>query len=243
MPSSPTPAAALVTGGARRIGRAITLALADTGTDVIVHYRSSQQAAQETVARAEKLGVEACTVQANLADDEQRATLLDEAETQLGRPPNVLVNNASSFPETTLAEADKAEFEAMMNLHAWAPLELTRRLAERVDEAAVVNLLDTRVATHDPDHVPYILSKKTLKDVTETLATELAPSVRVNAVAPGAILPPEGAGEDLMQRIAEQTPLARTGNPEEVARAVTYLVEARFVTGQTIFVDGGRHIP
>jgi len=234
--------AALVTGAAKRIGRAIARHLARNDHDVVVHYRTSKDEAHQLAVELREQDVRAGTARADLADPDDRARLVDRAEDAIGRTPNVLVNNASSFPETTLAEATLDDFDRMMNLHAWAAFDLTRRVAERTEETAVVNLLDTRIRSRDPDHVPYITSKRTLADLTETLAAELAPGTRVNAVAPGAILPPGDADPEHMERLAEAAPLQRTGRPAEVAQAVTYLLEAEFVTGDTIFVDGGRHL-
>ena len=231
----------MVTGGAKRVGRAICRALAARGCAVAVHYRSSEQAADELMQELVQAGVPAATLEADLAQPDQLTGLLDTAEGALDREITLLVNNASAFPRRTLGEAQWEDLDEMMRLHAWAPLELSRQLQGR-EGAAVVNLLDTRVLSASPEHVPYLVSKQALAGLTRSLALQLAPEVRVNAVAPGAVLPPKDAEPGHMEQRAQEVPLLTTGTPEDVAEAVAYLASARFVTGQTLFVDGGRHL-
>lgn len=247
--SSPSPRpVALVTGGARRIGRAICEALAPTH-DVVIHARDSRGEAEELAERLRSAGGSAWVVCADLRVPLEAEGLLAVARDACGRPVSVLVNNASDFPERTFAETTWDDLESMVKLHAWAPLALTRALADQEDlpeSACVVNLVDTRITGYDLLHVPYLLSKQMLHDVTRLTAKLLAPHVRVNAVAPGPILPPssksgEAAVQDLL-RGAATVPLKRAGSAGEVAHAVRSLVENAYVTGQTLFVDGGRHL-
>lgn len=245
MPGSLEGRTALVTGGAKRIGRAISLALASSGADVVVHYGSSRAEADATAAGCRDAGVQAWTVEADLADPEQAGRLYADAQGIAGSAPDLLVNNASAFPERRFTEAAAPDLDAMMHLHAWAPWTLMRNLAAALHggrDGAVVNLLDTRIASQDPLHLPYWVSKQALGHLTRAAALELAPAVRVNAVAPGPILPPPGKDEAHMQRAKEAVPMARLGTPEEVADAVRFLLEADYVTGHTLFVDGGRHL-
>ncbi len=245
--SHPRPVA-LVTGGALRIGAAICKALAKDH-DVIVHANTNANAAETVADRIRDLGAEAWVVLADLEDPETAEQLIAVASDVCGRPISVLINNASRFPESTLDEATWAELDAMVRLHAWAPLAMTRALAAQPAPPAgtcVVNLLDTRITSIDREHVPYLLSKQMLSEATRMTARHLAPDVRVNAVAPGPILPPSsksGAAADAeLEKGANAVPLHRAGSADEVAHAVRFLVENQYVTGQTVFVDGGRHL-
>lgn len=230
---------ALVTGGARRIGRAIALALARAGFDVVIHFSTSREDAVDAANEVRELGQEAWIVQEDLRNPKFADKLLEKARAECGRPIHVLVNNASTFPMMRAEETGWADLSEMMRLHAYAPLTLARQLAAQGGDA-VVNIIDTRAESLDLAHFPYWLSKRTLADLTAALAVELAP-VRVNAVSPGPILPPEDAPERLQAGI-EATVLGRAGTPEEVAAAVLHLVGAEYTTGQTLFVDGGRHL-
>ncbi len=219
----------LVTGGAKRIGQAICRDLA-RDHEVVVHANTSMADAE---ALAKELG--GTTVQADLSDPAQVEGLLERVG-----PVAHVVNNASAFPRTTLAQATYEDLDQMMRLHAWAPLALARGAAA-TGAQSIVNILDTRVVSHDPQHFPYLTSKQALANLTRTLAKELAP-MRVNGVAPGPILEPnDGSGDDL-EAAVDATALKRAGTPAEVAHAVRYCIEAQYVTGQILFVDGGRHL-
>lgn len=227
---------ALVTGGAKRIGAAISAALAEAGCRVAVHAHTSMEEAQ---ALADRIG--GVAVQADLSDPEQADGFVAAAAKALGAPVRYLVNNASAFPRTRLEAARYDDLDAMMRLHAWAPLALTRALPDQGGEA-VVNLLDTRVVSHDPEHLPYHLSKQALTALTRTLAREMAP-LRVNGVAPGPILEStDGSDGSRHQAAIDATLLGRAGTPEEVADAVRFLLTAEYITGDVLFVDGGRHL-
>lgn len=238
---------ALVTGGAKRIGAAICHNLA-ADHDIIIHANSSIAEAETLAASLHAAGTHAWALQADLQDPDAVQKLLDDARALCGHPITVLINNASRFPEQNLADATWNDLEAMVRLHAWAPLALTRALAAQPDlapGACVVNLLDTRITSIDREHVPYLLSKQMLADATHMAARHLAPAVRVNAVAPGPILPPSSktgtAADEELERGAAAVPLGRAGTAPEIAHAVRFLVENQYVTGQTVFVDGGRH--
>ncbi len=233
---------ALVTGAAVRLGRAIALALAERGANVIVHYRSSREEAEAACAELAALGARAWPLQADLASPDQAADLIPRAA-ELAGPVQVLVNSASIFGPSTLADMTLDQVSANLTVNAWAPLALMRALAaQEIDEGRIVNLLDTRVQGLDLDHAAYILSKHALLQLTRMAAAELAPRITVNAVAPGLILPPPGEDEGYLDALAGSLPLQRHGSAEDVADAVAYLLQAGFVTGQVIFVDGGRHV-
>jgi pteridine reductase len=232
---------ALVTGAARRIGRAISLALAREGASVAVHYQSSEREAADLVAEIEGLGVRAIPLRADLAVEDELEGLVERARSELGRI-GILVNNASVFPVDSFDSLGRESLQRNVEVNAWAPLALIRAFAAQTERGHVVNLLDTRVAGFDPNHVGYILSKHVLAAVTRAAALELAPGIAVNAVAPGLILPPPGGDDEYVERLAATVPLRRRGHPEDIAEAVLYLVTSRFVTGETIYVDGGRHL-
>ncbi len=226
---------ALVTGGAKRLGRAIALGLAAEGANVVVHYRTSADEAEELREEIAALGVQAWTVQADFAEPGEAGGLVARAA-ELAGPLRILVNNASIFEPNAPADERADQDARHVAVNAWAPLELTRRFAAQdIASGHIVNLLDTRLRGGDPEHAAYILSKRGLEGVTRTTALEFAPRIAVNAVAPGLVIPE--VGED-----ASGLPLQRVGSPANVAEAVVYLTKTRFVTGQIIFVDGGRHL-
>jgi len=234
-------ATALVTGGARRIGRAIALALAKRGANIVVHHLTSADEAARVVEEARALGVSAWPLRADLGDWAEAEALIARAIKQAG-PIGILVNNASVWRRGSIAEASPAQIAEHTQVNATAPLQLIRAVAAQGIAASVVNLLDARVADRDRAHAAYHLSKRVLVDITRRCAVEFAPLVRVNAVAPGLVLPPEGQGAEYLERLKHTNLLGRAGTVEEVVAAVLFLLEAGFTTGQVIFVDGGRHL-
>jgi len=241
--------AALVTGAGKRIGSAVAARIAAAGGDVVVHHHRSAKEAEVLAGALRKLGVEAATVEADLADAADRKRLVAAASKALGKRMTMLVNNASTFPLCTLAELSLEHLHEAVEVNAWAPFELTMALAGQVPaggRGSVVNFLDARIVDEDRRHVGYHLAKRTLADFTRLCALELAPRVAVNAVAPGPTLPPPGMGEEeakrLMARLRRRLPMQRTAEPEDLAEAVTYLLSTRVVTGQVLYVDGGRHL-
>jgi hypothetical protein len=232
---------ALVTGAAKRLGRATALALAAEGAHVAIHYRLSAAEAEETAQAVRACGVKAWTFAADLADpaavEDLGGRVLDTAG-----PLDILINSASFFAEDHMNDAAPEDVARSIQVHAAAPLALSRRFAAQGREGCIVNFLDARVVDYDRDHVSYHLGKRALFSLTRMMAAEFAPQVRVNAVAPGLILPPEGKDETYLEQLSSTNPLQRYGDPGMVADAVVYLVKARFVTGQVIFVDGGRHL-
>jgi NAD(P)-dependent dehydrogenase (short-subunit alcohol dehydrogenase family) len=266
---------ALVTGAARRVGRAIAAELAREGADVLVHYGHSAEEAERTAAGLRGLGVRSWTVRADLGDPGQVASLWEQARAMAG-PIDILVNSASSFSQDTLAGFTSAALEASLRLNALAPVLLARLFAaagqgpggaeeggaaagpgtgaaandaqpggaraaaaKPAPDRVIVNLLDSRALGRMRLHFSYQAGKRLLGDFTRLLALELAPSVRVNAVAPGMILPPEGLDPQRQARLAATNLLGRWGRPEDVARAVLFLVSSDFITGQVLYVDGG----
>lgn len=234
--------AALVTGGSRRIGRAVVLTLARAGWDVAVHHRDSQADAARTADEARALGVRAAVVRADLADEAQVRGLVGQAAEALG-PLSVLVNNASVFEDDRVGGLDRAVWDRHIETNLRAPLVLAETFAAQApDGSAIVNLLDQRVLKPDPRFISYALSRNGLWWATRTLAQALAPRIRVNGVGPGPTLPSIHQTEaDFAAEIAG-TLLQKPGDPDAVADAVLWLIDADRVTGQMIAVDGGQHL-
>lgn len=222
----------LVTGGAVRIGAAITRALQSAGAEVVVHFRESQ---------AEAVALSRFSIQADLDDPAQVDALLDGVNERFG-PVDVLVNNAAVFHRDRLGSASPEVVCREFQPNLFAPLQLLRRFAEQTESGAVVNMLDRRVRAHDSACLPYMLSKKALEELTKLAALELSPGIRVNAVAPGAILPPPKHPELAARDLAGKVPLGRAPEVSEIAEAVLFLLRADSVTGQVVFVDGGQHL-
>jgi pteridine reductase len=238
--------AVLITGAARRIGAAIARGLHAAGANVVLHCHRSRAEAERLAADLNAARPGSCAiVQADLLDLERLPGLVEEAAEAFGRLDG-LVNNASSFYPTPFGAIGAGEWDDLMGSNLRAPLFLAQSAAPLLREArgAIVNLIDIHAERPLKDFVVYSVAKSGLAGLTRSLALELGPEVRVNGVAPGAILWPDGDehfAPSERSRILEQTPLARIGSPEDVAGAVKYLLfDAPFVTGQIIAVDGGR---
>jgi len=232
---------ALITGGAKRIGRETALTLAAEGVNIVVHYDHSLEAALELAQELTAMGVWAWTVQADFTSKEEYGGLIDRTF-DLAGSLDILVNNASIFPKDTLAEITFEELVKNMEVNAWVPVILMRAFIERVERGKIVNLIDSRVHGYEWTHVAYIISKHALRAFTHMAALEYAPNFTVNAVAPGLILPPPGQPESYLEQMKATVPLKRNGGPQDIADAILYLVKSDFVTGETMFVDGGRHL-
>lgn len=234
--------AALVTGGAKRIGRAICLELARAGHDVAIHCHASVEAAEELADDIRAIGRRASVVRADLSDEPAVRALVPTAVAALG-PLGVLVNNASVFEDDRVGALNRELWDRHMETNVRAPIVLAEAFAEQAqDGASVVNLLDQRVLKPDPRFFSYSLSRNALWWATRTLAQALAPRVRVNAVGPGPTLASVHQTPAEFEAEAGAVPLARAGSPEAVAEAVLWLTQAEMVTGQMIAVDGGQHL-
>ena len=234
---------ALVTGGAKRLGREISLLLAERGARVVVHYNHSKEEAEELAREIAEDGGQCDLVQADFGQPEGYQRLIEHARDACGRDIDILVNNASVFPEHTLKDVTFADVVADMQVNAWAPFAVARAFAAQSPEGGhILNLLDTRIAGYDFRHVAYILSKHVLGVLTRMLAVELAPRIQVNAVAPGLVLPPPGEDVSYLEKLAPLIPLKRHGCARDIAQAAVFLITSSFITGQVVYVDGGRHL-
>ncbi|TAM23783.1 MAG: pteridine reductase [Rhodanobacter sp.] len=234
----------LVTGGARRVGAVIARTLHAAGYDLALHCRHSVAEAETLAAELEQLRADSTLVlQADLADPEAPAALIDTLLAQTGRL-DALVNNASAFFPTPVGSATLAQWDDLFASNARAPFFLAQAAtpALRTARGAIVNLVDIYAERPLADHPLYCMAKAALAAMTRSLALDLAPEVRVNGVAPGAVLwPNNGMAYTDQQALLARTPLERAGSPEDVAGAVRWLLrDAPFVTGQIIAVDGGR---
>ena len=245
---------ALVTGAARRLGRAMALCLAGRGYDVAVHYSSSQDEAGDVVREISKIGRKAVAIQADLQVEEQVQSLIDQASKALGGPLSVLVNNASVFEHDDITTADRQSWDRHIEANLRAPFVLTQNFAanapqpvldenaEPEAQALVVNLLDQRIHKLTPEFMSYTISKMGLWAFTQTAAMALGPKVRVNAIGPGPTLKGARQTEDHFAHQRASTLLGRGANPKEINAALNYLLDASSVTGQMIVVDGGQHL-
>jgi NAD(P)-dependent dehydrogenase (short-subunit alcohol dehydrogenase family) len=235
---------ALVTGAAKRLGRAIALDLARHGWNIAIHYNMSEREARVTCEDAQSAGVKGLLVKADLAREEQTERIVEQARRELG-PLTALINSASVFENDQWYSADRASWDRHMQVNLRSPLVLVQNFAKQLPkdrEGAVVNLLDQRLLKPVPDFLSYGVSRAGLHWLTVTLAQALGPRIRVNAVAPGPTLKAAHQQPAHFERERTATVLGRGSEPQDICDAVRYLLEARAVTGQTITVDGGQHL-
>lgn len=240
----PLPPTALVTGAARRIGRAIALHLAQSGWNIAVHHHRSASDADTLVAMIAGMGRRSAAIAADLASEAETSTLLDRTRAAVG-PVTALINNASIFENDRIETLTRASWDRHMEINLRAPLVLTQAFARQLPAAApgsVVNILDQRIHNLTPQFMSYTVSKMGLWTLTRTLAMALAPRIRVNAVGPGPTLPSIHQTDEQFARQWQSVPLAHPIEPTEIAEAVRFLLDASSVTGQMIVVDGGQHL-
>ncbi len=232
---------ALVTGGARRIGLAIACTLAENGWDIALHYRNSEKEAKEAVRRIESAGQRCSLFQADFGQMKEVSGLVENVHRHF---PDLclLVNSVSLFERARFMETDETLFDRHFQINLKSPFFLTQHFAAFCRKGNVVNILDTKVSKHLTAYFAYTLTKKSLMEFTSMAALELGPEIRVNAVAPGLILPSSGMSVPSFEAMGKKIPAQRTGTPEDIARAVLFLVQNDFITGVTLYVDGGEHL-
>lgn len=232
---------ALITGASRRIGKAMALALADRGADVVVHVRESVDDGRKLVEDIREKGRHCELAVHDLAKSEKTSRwFADIAERSGGI--DILVNAASGYQEDTYSNIRHQIFHETMAVSVLSPLAMANVMAQRKAKAVIVNLLDARLFDRNPNHASYHMAKRSLHTVMQDLAVDYAPHIRINAVAPGIILPPEGKDKQWLHKLSHSNPLQSYGTTDDVVQALLYLIQAPFVTGQLIFVDGGRHL-
>ena len=235
---------AVVTGGAKRVGKAIALGLAAAGADVFIHYNSSAGPAEETLGEIEAMGRRGAIGSVNLGDPSAAPELVAMARETLGEV-SILVNSASGFATDTIADVTLEGWRRSQDLTLASPVFLTQAFAAALDAesiGAVVNITDVRTLSPYQKHFSYIIAKGGIDTFTRAAALGLAPQIRVNAVALGVILPPPGEDADYVEDLAAQLPLQRVGGTDPVVAAVLHLIRNDFITGEIVRVDGGGHL-
>ena len=232
---------ALITGGAKRIGRAIALALADDGFNIALHYSSSPKKAEETAGEIEKKGVNCHLFSADFDKMDEVSSLIPSVF-EIFPDCNVLINSASIFQRARLMDTDEELFNRHFNINFKTPFFLSRYFAQYSSKGHIINILDTKISRNLIEYFAYTLTKKALYEFTLMAAKELGPEIRVNGVSPGLILPSAKQTREDFEKMATQVPLQKTGNTDSVVSAVRFLIENEFVTGELIFVDGGEHL-
>lgn len=246
--------AALVTGGARRLGKAMALSLAERGCDIALHYAGSAEAAAETAALIAAKGVKVVTLQADLLIEADSQALVARAVKALNRPLTVLINNASVFEYDTLKSASRKSWDRHMESNLRAPFVLTQHFAaqapvvgvdamgEPMASACVINMIDQRVRKLTPEFMSYTLAKMGLWALTQTAAQALAPQIRVNAIGPGPTLQGARQSDSHFANQRDATILKRGSNPVDITAAMAFILDSPSLTGQLLCIDGGQHL-
>ena len=233
--------AALVTGGGKRLGKAISIRLAERGYDIAIHYNHSDKDAEDTAELIRSKGRKAQAFQANLSEMNQVRNLVPSV-VEVFPECCILVNSASIFEDIAFSDVTEEIFDRDFNTNFKAPFFLSQDFSKQNSSELIINMLDMRINKVETNHFPYNLTKKALRDFTMMAAKELGPKIRVNGICPGPILPPPDKGIEYLEKIAENTPLQKPGNPDYIVSAVEYILDNPFVTGQCLFVDGGQHL-
>ena len=235
---------ALVTGGARRVGRGISLALAQAGAHVVINYNRSADEAEQTLADLKALGVRALAVQGDVAQPDDVRKLIAHIRQEFARL-DILINSAATFERKPFLEITPEEWDYVLGVNLKGPFMLMQAAAPLMSaqgEGSIVNISDLSALQAWPSFAHHGASKAGLVNLTRVAARALAPAIRVNCIVPGTVLPPEAYDGIAGDGTRERRLVAREGQPEDVARAVLYLIESDFVTGETLIVDGGRHL-
>lgn len=233
---------ALITGGAHRVGKAITLALAQAGANVVINYHSSADAAEETAAAARALGVGALAVKADIGDAQQVEAMVAEAVAEFGAV-DILVNSASLWQQTPFPTDNYGDWHRVTNILINGSFYCANAVAPQMLEkggGVIVNIIDLAAYEPWPNYIAHSVGKAALLALSRQLALELAPTVRVNAVAPGPVLPPPDYDKEKIAQVADKTLLDRWGTADDISDAVLFFVKADFVTGEALAVDGGQ---
>ncbi len=232
---------ALITGGAVRVGKAITLALAEAGANVVINYNSSAAAAEDTKKEAEALGVKALALQADIGDHKQVKDLVSQAAATLGGV-DILVNSASLWRKTPFPMEDLKDWYQVTNILINGSFYCANEVAPMMiaaGEGDIINIIDLAAFEPWPNYMAHSVGKAALLALSKQLALELAPSVKVNAIAPGPVLPPPDYSQESIDKIARRTLLNRWGSAEDIAEAALFFIQSDYITGEVLAVDGG----
>lgn len=233
---------ALVTGAAHRVGKALAVGLAGNGYDIALHFHSSAGKVDAAVNEIDRAGSRATMFQADLTTGDAPAQLVRDVVSSFGRL-DLVVNSAAVMVRMPVGEITAEGWDAVMNLNLRAPFLIAQEAARHLpDGASIINIADLAAFETWPGYVPHGVSKSGVVYLTRALARVLAPRIRVNGIAPGTVLLPETFDTGAAAHLTETTPLRRDGSPEDVVQAMLYLLKATYVTGETIIVDGGRHV-
>jgi NAD(P)-dependent dehydrogenase (short-subunit alcohol dehydrogenase family) len=235
---------ALVTGSAVRLGKALALALAGKGARLVIHYGSSASPAKETASQIETLGCDVLLLQADLSRKDQGTQMIENTVAHFGQL-DILINSAAIFKEGDWDNTTESDWDAHFSINLKAPFFLSQAFASQLGKGKqghIINIIDWRATHPDAHHIAYTLTKSALLTMTLSLSQALAPHIQVNAIAPGAILPPPGKDQSYLDNLAQKVPLKRAGSPQDVAQAMLFLLESKFITGEVIYVTGGEHL-
>ncbi|MGH2593840.1 MAG: SDR family NAD(P)-dependent oxidoreductase [Anaerolineae bacterium] len=234
---------ALVTGGAHRVGKSIALALAAEGAHTIITYLSAAEEATRTLGEIEACGVRALSIKADQRDPAQIDTLFAAIRDRFGRL-DILVNSAAIMERRTIFDITPDDWDRTLGTNLRGPFFVAQAAARlmRQTQGCIINIADSSALHPWPSYIAHTVSKAGLVALTQALAVALAPSIRVNAIAPGAVLKPQNWSDEQWAKLAARIPLQRHGTPEDVAQAVLYLIRSDFVTGQLLVLDGGREL-
>ena len=229
---------ALVTGAAKRIGKVISFKLASMGYAIALHCNKSTTDAQATASMIKKMGGTCDIFPCDLSIASETSKLVKQVVKRFGEL-HILVNNASVFTPSKLVSSTIEDIDQNFAINFKAPYLLTRDFAIQCKSGNIINIVDTNVSRNTTAHFAYLLSKKSLANFTKMAAIELAPTIRVNAIAPGLILPPEGQDQSFLEKRAKDIPMKKKGQPADIAAAVEFILNSPFLTGQIIPIDGG----
>lgn len=236
-----TQGVALVTGGAKRIGKAICLSLSSRGYKIALHYHKSDAQAKSVAKTIWQKGGTCKTFSCDLSDEQQAAALIPSVLKEFSRL-DVLINNASIFEPATIRNSKPALLDRHFAVNFKAPYVLTTQFAAKCQKGHIINILDTHITDNKTSYATYLLSKKALGELTKLSALELAPHIRVNGIAPGLIFPPAHARAGYLEKLAKKIPLKKKGSIDQITQTIEFLMNNPYVTGQIIFNDGGEHL-
>jgi NAD(P)-dependent dehydrogenase (short-subunit alcohol dehydrogenase family) len=234
----------LITGSAKRIGRAIAVSMAKHGWNIAIHYNNSQADAEDTLNEIKALGVKACLVQADLTHEAQLNTIFPQVNAKIG-PVSCLINNASVFKNDTIQNVTLASWHENLGINLYAPIMLIQKFTEQLPDTNtgnIINMLDYIVWRYPEKFLSYTTSKAGLWVLTQQLALTLAPKIRINAIGPGRTLPSQHENLENFHKSCESSPLAIGADPDEICRAVHFILSSPSMTGQMLALDGGKHL-